>query len=117
VRAYIELNRANIPPANLAKVENGLRNRTGIGKAIENWPNYLTGTSLNLTSQAYRDYNMFREYRNALVHAKITDVLPSVGKMAQEFETVDYADLANQTASDMIKMVADHFGLDAPNWI
>jgi hypothetical protein len=117
VRVYIENNRASIAPAELQKVENGMRSRIGIAEALKKWPAYLTGNPLDTKSEPITTFTMFREYRNALVHAKIADVLPSVGKLAQELETIENAELANETVSKMVKLIASHFGLETPTWV
>ena len=64
----------------------------------------------------YRDWINFTEYRNALVHGKITERISGLGKLAQELEVIDQAQLAHATAAAMIKATAAHFGFDVAAW-
>jgi hypothetical protein len=51
------------------------------------------------------------------VHGQIAEKMRSwPGKLAQDVETIECADLAQETVSEMIKMTALHFGLDTPAW-
>ncbi len=119
VRGFIEANRAHILSANLKKVEDGLIGRgrrvAGIYEALGDWPQLLTGKPLDKTIQAYKDYDNFRNYRNLLVHGRVSDTLPS-GKLAQEVETLKDAEHAILSAAEMIKAMAAHFGLQPPTW-
>jgi hypothetical protein len=114
---FIHHNRATIDPDGLKKVERGLARRTGIQDAVKEWPKWLTGNTLPKSSSC-SNLVKFMKYRNALIHGKITEVIPSSGqKLAQDIETVDNAELALQTVSDMIKATAQHFGFQAPSWV
>lgn len=117
VMGYIQEKGASIDPGELKKVEDGFRQNTGIHGAVRDWPKCLTGTSLDTQTKSYQDFVNFTKYRNALVHGKITEKIPSWGKLAQDIETIDHAELAQQTISEMIKSVAPHFGFDLPTWI
>lgn len=116
VKGYIQVQRANILPANLVKVEDELNRRIGIKKSLNKWPELLTGTPLNLSAGCYQQWNHFRDYRNFLVHGDISGKLPS-GRLAQDVETVAEATLALQAVSDMIRLVATHFKFPIPSWV
>ena len=117
VRGYIQQRGATINnPTGLKKVENGLRKHNGIHAAVRDWPKYLTGNSLDTTTKSYADFVNFTQYRNALVHGNITEKIPSWGKLAQDVETIDNAELAQGTILQMIKVVAAHFGFNVPTW-
>jgi hypothetical protein len=116
VRGYIQVKRAIIDPAALKKVEDGFQHNTGIREAVRDWPKVLTGQSLDTNTEPYQDLLNFIKYRNALVHGKITEPIPSWGKLAQDVETPDNADHARRSISAMTFIVSAHFGFDAPNW-
>ena len=116
LRAYIQQNKGAINPAALIKVEHGLQRKTGITAAIQKWPKLLTGRPLDETAKPYGDLLEFISYRNSLLHGKITEKIPLSGKLAQDIETVDSADLAQRTVSNMVRVIAKHFGFDTPNW-
>ncbi len=117
VRGYIQAKGAAVDQSGLAKIRKGMA-RTDLKNALEHWPEILVGTPLHTTAKLYDDFSNFREYRNFLVHGKISEpIRSSWGKLAQEIETVEYAELSRRTVSEMIKMVARHFGYDIPTWI
>lgn len=116
ILGYIQQNRAAIKAPSLDKVEKGIQSTTGIAGAVCKWPKLLTGKSLPAQTQAFKDFSNFLKYRNALVHGSITAKIPGWGKLAQEVETVQYATLARTTTTEMVKMVAAHFGLPVPAW-
>ena len=117
VQAYIQQNKGAINPAALIKVEDELQGkRGGITEAIQKWPKLLTGKPLDKTAKPYRDLLDFISYRNLLLHGKITEKIRWSGKLAQHVETVDSADLAQRTVSNMVKVMAKHFGFDTPKW-
>jgi hypothetical protein len=65
----------------------------------------------------YLDWVRFTDYRNALVHGRISESIPSLGTLAQEVETVAQAQLAHAAAGAMIEATAAHFGFAAPTWV
>ena len=77
VKGYIQQNGAKPDPTGLRKVEDGLVKHTGIHEAVRDWPRFLTGNSLDTTTQPYADFVNFTKYRNALLHGKITENIPS----------------------------------------
>jgi hypothetical protein len=113
IAGYLEQNRATIDPDALRTVEVGLEKRTKIRDAVKDWPRLLTGRRLT----ASPDFQNFVKYRNALVHGKITEAIPSLGKLAQEVETIDNAELAIQTIGEMIRDIALHFNFAVPPWV
>jgi hypothetical protein len=116
IRGYIQTNRRSIDPSKLLKVEKELNtSRIGIHEALNNWPKVLTGKPLDTATKSFGNFVNFKEYRNLLVHGKITDKVPS-GKLAQDVETISEAELALQTVSEVIKIVAVHFGFSVPTW-
>jgi hypothetical protein len=117
VRSYIQEYRTRINPANLQKVEESLNKRTNISEALDKWPKRLTNKALNKNSTTYRLYVDYRHYRNGLIHGKITEPIPNVGKLAQDMETISDAEAANKVVSDMIKDISAHFGFAAPAWV
>ena len=117
IRGFIQENRSKIDPSSLAKVERQLASRhVGIREAVSEWPSLLTGKPLDSGTEFYRDWQNFMKYRNALVHGKITEMIPDLGKLAQELETLDQAQLAHATAAAMIKATAAHVGFAIPAW-
>lgn len=92
--------------------------RTELKKALESWPEQLVGAPLRTSDKLYDDFSNLREYRNLLVHGKIEEpIRSSWGKLAQDIETIEYAELSRSTVSEMIKLVAQHFGDDIPAWV
>jgi hypothetical protein len=117
ITCYIQGNGATVDQSRLAKVKKEMA-RTDLKKALERWPQALVGTPLDTSAKVYDDFSNFREYRNFLVHGKISEpIRSSWGKLAQEIETVEYAALARITVSEMINMVAGHFGYSIPAWV
>jgi hypothetical protein len=91
--------------------------RTDLKTALESWPQELVGTPLRTSDKFYDDFSNFREYRNLLVHGKIEEpIRSSWGKLAQDIETIEYAELSQRTVSEMITLVAQHFGHEIPAW-
>jgi hypothetical protein len=120
VKGYIQQNRAKLNeeyPEAVAKVEEALEKKRPFSDAVNKWPKLLTGTSLNSTTEAHQNFLHLTEYRNCLVHGKISEPIPGWGKPAQDVETVDSAELAQRTVSAMLKMVSSHFGIAPPTWI
>jgi hypothetical protein len=120
IKGYIQANGATADQsrlARLAKVKKEMPH-TPLKKALERWPQALVGTPLDTSAKVYDDFSNFREYRNFLVHGIISDpIRSSWGKLAQEIETVEYAELAQSTVSEMINMLARHFGYNIPAWV
>jgi hypothetical protein len=119
ITSYIQANGATVDQSRLAKVKREMA-RTDLKKALERWPQALVGTPLDTSANAkvYDDFSNFREYRNFIVHGKISEpIRSSWGKLAQEIETVECAELARLTISEMINMVACHFGYSIPAWV
>jgi hypothetical protein len=99
------------------KVQAGMARHAGIHEAVRDWPKYLLGRSLDTNTRSYHNFVKFTNYRNQLVHGQIAEKMRSwPGKLAQDVETIECADLAQETVSEMIKMTALHFGLDTPAW-
>ena len=117
VNGYIQQKGATLDPTGRMKVQDGLVKHTGIHEALRDWPKFLTGNSLDTTTKAYADFVNFTKYRNALLHGKITENIPSWGKLAQDVETIDGAELAQRTVSEMVKAVARHFGFPIRTWV
>jgi hypothetical protein len=116
ITGYIQANGATVDQSRLTKVKKEMA-RTDLKKALERWPQTLVGTPLDTSAKVYDDFSNFREYRNFLVHGKISEpIRSSWGKLAQEIETLEYAELAQSTVSEMINMVARHFGYSLPAW-
>lgn len=116
VRGYIQQRGPTIDVLKLKQVEEGLRNRTGIKKAVSEWPSLLTGQPLDSNTKLYKDWDNFTQYRNALVHGQITKPIPSWGKLAQDVETIEDAKNAKATIAGMIRTVAGHFKFNVPTW-
>ncbi len=116
VRRYLQANREKIVPDNLGRVEKGLASRTPIDRALREWPALLTGSSLNTETEPYLSYSSFREYRNSLVHGKITQPIQSLGVLVQDMETVDNARRSVRAVAEMIVLVSRHFSFDPPSW-
>ena len=117
ITGYIQANAATVDQARVAKVKKEMA-RADLKKALERWPEFLVGTPLDTSAKVYDDFSNFREYRNFLSHGKISEPIRSTwGKLAQEIETVEYAELARRTVSEMNNMVAQHFGYDIPAWV
>jgi len=115
--SYIQANRNDKSKAKkLQKVEKALKKWVGIKKALDKWPERLTGKPLNKKLACYQQYDNFREYRNRLLHGEVSGKLPS-GRLAQDLETIADAELALQAVSEMIKVVATHFGFPVPSWV
>jgi hypothetical protein len=93
------------------------KSRPAVQVGLERWPQTLVGTPLDTSAKVYDDFSNFREYRNFLEHGKISEpIRSSWRKLAQEIETLEYAELAQSTVSEMINMVARHFGYSLPAW-
>jgi hypothetical protein len=116
VRGYIQQRHSAIDIMKLNQVEMGIQKRIGIKKAICKWPDLLTGQPLDNGTKLYQDWDNFTQYRNALVHGKITEPIPSWGKLAQEVKTIEGVEHARATIAGMIKTVAGHFKFDVPTW-
>jgi len=117
IRGYIQEKGAAVDQAKLAKIKKDMP-RIDLKKALESWPQALVGAQLDTSAKIYDEFSNFREYRNSLVHGKISDpIRSSSGKLAQDFENVESAELSRRTVSEMIKMVARHFGYDIPAWV
>lgn len=118
ISGYIQAKGATVDKSRLAKVRREMGANIGLKKALESWPQDLIGRPLDNSTRFYEDFSNFREYRNSLVHGKIAEPIHSSWrKLAQEVETVEYAELSRRTVSDMITMVAQHFGYDIPAWV
>jgi hypothetical protein len=117
VLGYIQQRSSAIDKSKLKQVEGGLHKRTGIQKAIREWPTLLTGQPLDSGTKLYKDWVNFTQYRNSLLHGKITEPISSSGKLAQEVETIEDAELAMATIAGMINAVAGHFKFDVPTWV
>jgi hypothetical protein len=117
ITGYIQANAATVDQSRLAQVKKEMAHRTDLKKALESWPQALVGTPLDTSAKVYDDFSNFREYRNILVHGKISEpIRSSWGKLAQEIETVECAELARRTVSEIINMVARHFCYSMPAW-
>ena len=117
ITGYLQKNTDIADQSQLGKIKRGLA-RFDLKKALEQWPQALVGTPFNLNAKYYDDFSNFREYRNFLVHGKISEpIRSSWGKLAQEIETVEYAELSVKAIAEMIKMVSQHFGYDIPDWV
>ena len=116
IKEYLQKNDATLDPVKVKKIQDGLLKHTGFRKAIQTWPTVLTGRPLIQTS-AYSNFVRFVEYRNCLLHGKITERIPSWRKLAQEVETINNCELAQKTVSEMVTMTAQHFGFDVPTWV
>jgi hypothetical protein len=116
VRGFIQTNRANLPSKGLDKVEEELKRNTGLQRALREWPQHLTGKSLDLQGAPYLDLIKIIDYRNWLVHGKIAQTVPSWGILAQEIETIENAEAATKTVALMVTQVSQHFGFKAPDW-
>jgi len=117
ITGYMQAKGVTVDQSRLAKVKKEMA-RMDLKKALESWPQALVGTPLDTIAKVYDDFSNFREYRNFLVHGKISEPIRSTwGKMAQEIETVEYAELARRTVSEMSNMVAQHFGYSIPAWV
>jgi hypothetical protein len=117
ITGYMQAKGATVDQSRLAKIKKEMA-RIDLKKALESWPQALVGTPLDTSAKVYDDFSNFREYRNFLVHGKISEPIRSTwGKLAQEIETVEYAQLARRTVSEMNNMVAQHFGYDIPAWV
>jgi len=113
ITGYIQKNGAG---SELDKVKKGMRN-AGFKKSLERWPKMLVRKPFDTGAKFYDNFSNFREYRNLLVHGKISEpIRASWGKLAQEIETVECAELAHRTVSEMVNMVAQHFGCSSPAW-
>ena len=117
IRGFIQANRQRLDVQNLQRLEDGIAERTGITRAVSEWPELLTGTSLDKGRRTYSDLMNAIQYRNALVHGKITEPIPSLGKLAQDLETCGYAQAVIVIVSEMISVVAAHFGFKIPDWV
>lgn len=117
INGYIQEKGNTVERSSLEKIRRDMA-RIDLKKALERWPQELVGTPLDISAKCYDDFSNFREYRNFLVHGKISEpIRSSWGKLAQEIETIECAELSRRTVSDMIKMVAQHFGYDTPAWV
>jgi hypothetical protein len=117
IRGFIRQKRATVDPAKVKKVEEGLDGPrfTGIREALEKWPRLLDRGALK--PAAIADFVKLLEYRNALTHGDIVRRLPLWGnKLAQEVETVPYAELVLHRTGDITTTVAQHFGFSPPTW-
>jgi hypothetical protein len=116
ITGYIQENGATVDQSRLTKVKKEMA-RADLKKALERWPQTLVGTPLDTSAKVYDDFSNFREYRNFLVHGEILEpIRSSWGKLAQEIETLEYAELAQSTVSEMINMVVRHFGYSLSAW-
>jgi hypothetical protein len=116
IKGYIQAKGATVDRSRLARIKKEMP-RTDLKKALESWPQALVGVSFDISAKFYDDFSNFREYRNFLVHGKIEEpIRSSWGKLAQDIETVEYAELALRTVSEMSKTVARHFGYEMPEW-
>lgn len=84
VRGFMQNSKADITPHNYDQVENDIKTRLPIRKAVENWPELLTGRPMPIkprsalpinttNAQAINTtldqrYHGFFDYRNSLVH-------------------------------------------------
>ncbi len=118
IRGYIQQKGNGIHnPAKLPEIQKALNNRFSIKTALETWPQLLVGEPLDTSTEFYENFDNFREYRNCLVHGKISEpIRSSWGKLAQDVETISDAGLAHQTVRKMVKVVALHFGYAIPTW-
>jgi hypothetical protein len=114
IRGFIQEKGARIPQQNVQEVEDQLL-RSGINNALRQWPKLLVGKPLDMSTPSYLNFDSFRQYRNCLVHGNIVGRLPS-GRLAQEVETIPDAELAVETVSDLVRIVATHFGFPVPTW-
>jgi hypothetical protein len=118
ITGYIQANGATVDQSRLAKVKKEMARRIDLKTSLETWPQALVGAPLDTSSKFYDEFTNFREYRNLLMHGKISEpIRSSWGKLAQEIETVEYAELARSTVSEMTKMVAERFGYTIPEWV
>jgi len=117
VKGYMQEKGATLDPMVLRKVQDGFAKHAGIHEAVRDWPKFLTGKSLDATTNAYANFANLTKYRNALLHGKITEKIPSWGKLAQDVETIEAAEFAQRTAAEMVKVVASHFGFAIPTWL
>ena len=100
----------------LVKLLSELKRNTGLQKAVREWPQRLTGRSLDTQAPLFTELIKVIEYRNWLVHGKIAQTVPSWRRLAQEIETTENAERAGETVAAMVAQVSQHFGFEAPHW-
>ena len=116
VRGFIQAHRPSVAPQELRRVEDELKRNIGMQKAVREWPQRLTGRSLDTQGPLFTELIKVIEYRNWLVHGKIAQTVPSWRKLAQEIETTENAERAGETVAAMVAQVSQHFGFETPHW-